>query len=983
MPFTLIARKEIPEIASTASLYRHDGTGARLLSLANADENKVFGISFRTPPSASDGVAHIMEHSVLCGSERYPVKEPFVELLKGSLNTFLNAMTYPDKTVYPVASANLQDFRNLVEVYMDAVLHPLITEDTFHQEGWHLEVDPESGELSYKGVVYNEMKGAYSDPDDMHSDYSRRALFPDTPYGFDSGGDPAAIPTLDYAAFKAFHDTYYHPSNAFIYFYGDDDPEERLAIMDRWLEPYDRRDVDSMPALQPGFTAPRRVEYSYDSGDGEKAGHWISVNWGLTGHGDPVRSIGLSVLSNILTGTSASPLRKALIESGLGEDLSGFGFTEEMRTSAYSIGLKGVAAENLDAAEHLVIDTLRDLSERGIDPETVAASVNTVEFALRERNTGRYPRGLALMFDALNEWLYENDPLKGLAFAEPFAEVKRLAARGGYFEGLIREWLLENPHRVTVVLKPDPVEGARRDAAERDALAAIASSLSDRERADIAEAARRLKELQETPDSPEALATIPTLKLSDLPKSPQPLPAEILELDGRPLHYHELPTAAILYLDLAFDMKNLPARLLPYAGLLGRAMLEMGAGGEDFVRIAQRIGKDTGGIRTANFTASRFGSAESVAKLFVRSKALAEKAEILTDLLVTVLASPTLDNRERFRQIVLEEKAQSEASIIPSGHRLVGLRMRSRLTESDWAAERIGGYERLRFLRSLAERVDSDWPSVLADLRAAHAALLDPSTLVFNVTADAASFGAARGTLESFVARLSSALNRARSETESHPESGEPWPLSARAAIDSAAAREALVAPSQVNFVGKALRLRRDPGDLPERSGAWMVAGKYLDTTYLWEKVRVQGGAYGGFSSFDINSGVFMFVSYRDPNVAPTFAVFDRAAEFLGTIELHPDELRKSIIGAIGDMDAYLLPDAKGFTALIQALTGYTPEIRQRVRDGILGASARDFSALGDSIAASENGAVRAALGREEGLREALPAETSLTTKVL
>lgn len=1009
MSFTLIAQKTIPEIGSIAKLYRHDGTGARLLSLSNSDENKVFGISFRTPPSRSDGVAHIMEHSVLCGSERYPVKEPFVELIKGSLNTFLNAMTYPDKTVYPVASANLQDFRNLVDVYMDAVLHPLITEDTLRQEGWHYETDPDSGKLSYKGVVFNEMKGAYSDPDDMHADLSRRSLFPDTSYGLDSGGDPETIPQLDYDTFKAFHETYYHPSNAFIYFYGDDDPEARLESMDGWLAPYSRKDIDSMPGLQSGFTEPRRIEAVYDSGDTEDPRHWIALNWALTGHGDPLRSLGLAVLSHILTANSASPLRKALIESGLGEDLAGFGFMEELRTSAYSVGLKGVAKEGLDKAEALILDTLRRLADEGIDPETVAASLNTVEFALREKNTGRFPRGLAIMFDALNEWLYDNDPMQGLAFEEPLAELARLAEAGGYFEGLIREWLLENPHRSTVILSPDPEEGQRRAARETAALEAAASAMPEAERAALAETERRLKLRQEAPDSPEALATIPSLRLEDLPRETAVPPTEFLGLGASPLLFHDLPTGSILYLDIAFDLKRLDARLLPYAGLIGRAILEMGAGEEDFVRISQRIGKDTGGIRTANFTATMSGSKESSAKFFVRAKALVPKAGLLFELLRKVLLEARLDDKERFRQIVLEEKAQAEASVIPAGHRLVGLRLASRFTESDWASERLGGLERLFFLRSLAARIDADWEGVLADLEAVRGALIDRNSAVFNVTTDAASFATVRPGLEAFAASLPAgrvlepswtlaavaAAGTAVAGPTAVPAAAAPAALEA---VAQTLGPEGLVAPSQVNFVGKAFQLRagatgsnsgtgaivkktmpdatasgaRDSPVDPETAGAWMVVCKYLDTAFLWEKVRVQGGAYGGFSSFNLNSGVFLFLSYRDPNLAQTLEIYDRTAGFLKKLDIHPDELRKSIIGAIGDMDSYLLPDAKGFTALLHWLTGYDTGTRQRVRNGILGASKADFRRLGEALDAAAPNAISAALGREDMLEKGL-----------
>ncbi|HZW04311.1 MAG TPA: insulinase family protein, partial [Anaerolineaceae bacterium] len=415
--FELVRDEQIPEINSRVRLFRHTQTGAELLSVENDDENKVFGITFRTPPPDSTGVPHIMEHSVLNGSRKYPVKEPFVELLKGSLNTFLNAMTYPDMTSYPVASQNLQDFYNLIDVYLDAVFYPLISPHTLQQEGWHYELESPDGPMSFKGVVFNEMKGVYSSPDNLLEKHSQEKLFPDTPYGLDSGGDPAHIPDLTYAGFKRFHDLYYHPSNARIFFWGDDDPEQRLAILAEWLQEFERIEVHSEVPLQPAFDRPRRVQERYDPGEeAEDAKSMLTVNWMLTEAGDPEETIALTVLQHILIGTPASPLRKALIDSGLGEDLAGSGLNTYMRQYAFATGLKGVQPENLERVERLILDTLRQLADDGIDPDTIAAALNTVEFRLREQNTGDYPRGLFSMLNALKAWLYDRDPLAMLAF---------------------------------------------------------------------------------------------------------------------------------------------------------------------------------------------------------------------------------------------------------------------------------------------------------------------------------------------------------------------------------------------------------------------------------------------------------------------------------------------------------------------------------------------------------------------------------------
>ncbi|HEY9053442.1 MAG TPA: insulinase family protein, partial [Rectinemataceae bacterium] len=748
MPFALKETRFIPELDSKACLYEHEATGARLLSLQNSDENKAFGITFRTPPTRSDGVAHILEHSVLCGSRRYPVKEPFVELMKGSLNTFLNAFTYPDKTVYPLASTNTKDFYNLIDVYLDAVFHPLISEDTFMQEGWHYEMDPGTGELSYKGVVYNEMKGAYSDPDDIHDDLCRRSLFPDTAYGLDSGGDPAVIPSLDYSSFKRFHETYYHPSNAFIYFYGDDDPEERLAIMERWLSPYARLDIDSMPGIQEPFSSPVELVSTYEGSD-PKA--WTAVNWVLPLDGSSETKLALSILSHILIGTPSSPLRVALIDSGLGEDLAGFGLEAELRQQAFSVGLKGVDPSNAVKVRDIVLSVLADLAGKGIDPDAVAASMNTVEFALREKNTGRFPRGLAIMLEALGDWLYDKNPLDALAFESSLSSIKAKLASPGYFEYLIHQFLLENTHRSIVTLLPDPEAGNLRAAAERDALTKAASSLKPHELAAIRETAERLRIKQEKPDSPEALATIPSLGLADLPRDASPLPCEVHGYGNSTILFHNLPTSSILYFDMAFPLDAVDEGLIPYVGLLGRVLLEMGAGNLDYIALNRKIGKETGGIGASTLAVSSWNRIEPVSRFIIRAKTLAPKTDSLLDLLRIILLSPNLDAKERFKQIVLEEKAQAESSLVPSGHRILALRLKSRLTRADSISDRIGGVEQLFFLRELAHRIESDWAGVLDDLSRLCSSILVAAGSVFNITIDAASYANISPKIRAFI----------------------------------------------------------------------------------------------------------------------------------------------------------------------------------------------------------------------------------------
>lgn len=940
--FELVRSAEIGEINTVARLYRHIKTGAELLSLENDDENKVFGITFTTPPPDSTGLSHIMEHSVLCGSRKYPVKEPFVELLKGSLQTFLNAMTFSDKTVYPVASTNLQDFYNLVDVYLDAVFYPRITPQVLQQEGWHYELEALDQPLRFKGVVFNEMKGAYSDPDNVLGRYIEQSLFPDTPYGFDSGGDPAIIPDLTYEQFKDFHDRYYHPSNARIFFYGDDDPAERMRLLDAYLSDFDALQVDAGLPLQPAFNAPQALTYHYAvdaAEDGQDHTARFTVNWALNDVLDTETTLGMEILNHILIGTPASPLRKALIDSGLGEDLAGSGLDPDVRQIYFSTGLKGVRPEQMQDVETLIVDVLRDLAENGIDRATIEASMNTVEFLLREQNTGSYPRGLFQMLNALRGWLHGGDPFEPLAFEAPLDAIKAKVAVGGYFERLLRDYFLDNPHRTSLLLMPDPSLAERQQQAEEARLAAARAAMNEDDLRRVIADTQALRAAQETPDTPEALATIPSLKLEDLPRENKPIPLSVSEVQGVPVLFHDLFTNGIVYFDLGMDLHGLPQHYLPYVRLFGRALLEMGTQTEDYVRLSQRIGQATGGIAPDLYTSTVRGSEVSATWLVLRGKAMLHQAGELFDILRDVLLDVNLDNQSRFKQIVLEEKAAREARLIPGGHVVVLNRLRAHFSEADWVTEQLSGVAYLFFLRQLAERLESDWPAVRAELEDVRRLLVNRQALLANVTLDDAHYPAVQSHLEGLLAAV-----------PDRPFEGQQW------TPDLAAADEGLTIPAQVNYVAKGMRLR-DVG--AEVRGSDLVVTNYLHSTWLWEKVRVQGGAYGGFAVLDRFSSVFAYLSYRDPNLLETLEVYDRTAQFLHTLELSPDELTKAIIGLIGDLDTYRLPDAKGYVSMKRYLAGDTDEARQQLRDEVLATTAEDFRRYGDVLGhVSEQGRV-------------------------
>ncbi len=956
--FEEILEKEVREYGATAVLYRHAATGAELLSLITDDENKVFGAVFRTPPADSTGVAHILEHSVLCGSRRYPVKEPFVELLKGSLHTFLNAFTYPDKTCYPVASANTADFYNLVDVYLDAVFHPLIPEHVFRQEGWHYDF-ADDGALTRNGVVYNEMKGAYSAPDGVLAEFSQRLLFPDNAYGVDSGGDPQAIPDLTYAQFKAFHETYYHPSNARFFFHGDDDPTERLRLVDACISEFGRLDVDSAVALQQPFKEPvrARIPYAVEEGDGdgrEQKRGMVTINWLLPDTEDQELVLSLDILEHILIGLSSSPLRKALIDSGLGEDMAGAGLEGELRQMFFSTGLKGIDPAESGRVENLVMETLRGLAADGLDFEAVEAGCNALEFSLRENNTGAFPRGLSLMLRSLTTWLYGGDPTAPLCFEAPLARIKaRLDAGERLFEDLLTTYFLENRHKAVLTLEPDPGLAETRLAEERGRLEEERERMGEEGMEQARQTLKRLRTAQKTPDSPEALASIPRLGAADLPRDNALLPSEPREPGGVAARFHDLSTNGVVYLEVGFDMSAVPAGLLPLVPLFARSLLETGTDKEDFVTLSRRIARKTGGIGRQSFLSSIKGrdpKRELRSKLFFRGKAAVDKAGDLLDILSDVLLSADLDNRGRISQMALEARARAERRLVPSGHAAASSRLRARFGRAGWAAEQMSGVSNLFYLKDLVERIEDDWDGVRADLETLRERLLTRNGLIVNITLDRRDYEPFESALGGFLEKLP--------DRESAPET---WDVGVYPRA------EGVVIPAQVNYVGAAFNMY-DLGY--EFHGSALVAARHLRMAYLWDRVRVRGGAYGAFCAFDRIGGPLAFVSYRDPNTAATLEAFAGAGAYLQNAELSDDELERAIIGAVGDLDSYMLPDAKGHAALARELTGDDEEGRARMRREVFETTREHLKAFGACLSRGAAAADVVVLGSSRALED-------------
>ncbi len=944
--FTLLQEKHMTEVGGIARLWRHNITGAELLSICNNDENKCFSATFRTPPSDSTGVAHILEHSVLCGSEKYPVKEPFVELLKGSLQTFLNAFTFPDKTSYPVASTNLRDFYNLVDVYMDAVFAPRITEAIFQQEGWHIEADAPDSPWSFKGVVYNEMKGAYSSPDSVLAEQSQQSLYPDTLYSLDSGGNPEVIPQLTYEAFKNFHSSYYHPSNARFFFWGDDPEEERLNILAKTLAPYTKRAVDSSIPLQKRKDTPRLLEIPYAATEEENRAY-LTVNWMLSETSDVDNSLLFAILEHILEGLPGSPLRKALIESGLGEDTTGVGLETDVRQMYYSTGLKGLAPEDVRKAEMLIFDTLGQLAEEGIPQAAVDAAINSVEFDLRENNSGSFPRGLVAMIQSLSTWLYDGDPFAALAWEAPLNKLKERLAKGEkVFEEAISTWFLNNNHRATVVLLPDARLGEMRLKTERDRLESIQKVCSAEERAAVVANTVALQQAQATPDSPEALATIPHLEVTDLPEKNTLLP---LRTDSTPPNtclFHELDTSGIVYSSFLFPIDTVPAKLLPLLPLLGRTFTEMGTQERDYADLGMRIAAHTGGIGAGLFVSNAFASNTPVAYMKLSGKAVASKQQDFFDILHEILLrpQPIANNQERILQMLLETKARLEQYMLSFGNRAMLLRLRARHTIADWLNEITGGVSYLQSVRSMIDRVSTDWDGVVADLTTLRQIVVQSNRALFDCTASTQDCAAAQQGAQTLLKSLPAL---------SHPIANDWQPAAFPVA-------EAFRTPAQVNYVGMGCNLYKQGYTF---HGSAAVIFRYLRMGYLWDRVRVQGGAYGVACLFGRVSGNLSYVSFRDPSVSSTLNAYTAVPDFLRNFRPDQQELTRAIVGAVGDLDTHLLPDAKGAHALTHHLTGDTEEQRQQLRDEMRATTARHFHDFADILEEARSRSVIAALG--------------------
>jgi len=961
--FDLVRVETVDEYTLKCATYRHRKSGAEIISAAADDDNKVFGIVFRTPVTDSTGVPHILEHSVLCGSDKYTSKEPFAELLKGSLQTFLNAFTYPDRTCYPVASQNTKDFYNLVNVYLDAVLNPRAKRDptVLEQEGWHYELDDAAAPLTYKGVVFNEMKGVYSSPESRMYRAAQQATFPDNTYSVDSGGDPAVIPSLSFEQFKGYHDAYYHPANSRIFFYGDDDLTYRLQLLDEYLSAFDAPDTPPASAIvtQKLYTKPMKVVEPFPASaeEGSDAQHMVTVNWLLNEEPLPeVEELALNILDHLLMGTTTAPLYKAMLDSGLGAAIMGGGLSDELKQATFSVGLKGVAKDDVPKVEVLALETLRATAESGFDADAIEASLNTVEFTMREMNTGGFPKGLAFMLSIMPRWIYReggasvSSPADALRFEAPLAELKERLAKGEkVFEGLLTKLLLDNGHRMAVELAPDKTLGDKLAAAEEAELASAKAAMSEEQLAGVIAATAALKAAQLKEDSPEDLATIPRVGLPDLEREVRTIPTDVFPLaGGATLLEHPLPTAGVVYADVLLDLSPLALHELPLTNLFQRLLLETGTSTVPAVTLQRRIGARTGGIAASIFSQQRVAADGAVSDpydivhyLAVRAKATTDKAPQMLELVADVLAHAQLDSQAKVVEILKETKSNLESSFLSSGNAYAGLRLSSRTSLLGYISEATSGVSYYHSLKDLLATAQNDWPSLLGRLVAMREAVLSQKGLVINLTADPAVLAAARTHVDSFVASLPA------EPTLQQPATAWRDAVELNPTVD-----EAYAITTQVNYVAAGTRLF-EPSSVVNM-GAYGVVARYLSRGYLWDNVRVVGGAYGGGCSLNPTSGAFAYSSYRDPNLQDTLDIYSDTPKLLSELELTDEALEQAIVGAVGDLDGPLTPDQKGLRALTWHLCGQTTANRQLYRDQMLSTSRADFHNFGDVLAASK-----------------------------
>ncbi|MCR5675705.1 MAG: insulinase family protein [Lachnospiraceae bacterium] len=936
--YEVIEKRHIDDLDSESVLLKHRKTGARVAVLSNSDENKVFYIGFRTPPSDSTGVAHIVEHTVLCGSTEFPVKDPFIELAKGSLNTFLNAMTYPDKTVYPVASCNDTDFKNLMHVYLDAVFYPNIYAERkiFEQEGWHYEMESADDELRINGVVYNEMKGAYSSPDDVLDRQVLNSLYPDTTYAIESGGDPDNIPELTYEAYLDFHRRYYHPANSYIYLYGNMDVEERLSFLDAaYLSRFDALSVDSAVGLQKPFDKPREFEFFYSilPEDDEKNRTFLTWNASVGTSLDAKLTIAFDALDYALCSSSGAVIKKALIDAGIGQEISST-WDSGIRQPFYSIVAKNADPEQKDEFCRIIERVIAEQIERGFDKRALLAAINNEEFKYREADFGRFPKGLLYGLQMLDSWLYdETKPWIHIESGAIYKELKK-EVEGRYFEELAEKYLLKNPHRTVLALRPKKGLTEEKDEALRKKLAAYRETLTEEQRQEIAEETKALRVYQETPDAPEDLAKIPLLRREDMRRETEQIFNRETDVDGITVLHHDVFTNGIVYLDFVFDMKGLPKNLIPYAGVMRTLLTMMDTEHFTYGDLANEINIKTGGIGVGINLYPVTDSDEYRVMFEVTVKVLEENLHDAFALVSEIIGTTRFDSPGRIKEVLEETRTRGQSVLPSAGNQTAALRALTAVSEMAGVSDALTGIDALRLIEALCREVrDPARASELAQIFSVISALLfRRENLFVDVTTKNEPEGLAEE-IRAFAGSLHAGI-----------------PEISMAKIFEVPAvergKEAFTTPGQVQYVAMAGNFRKHGFSY---TGALRALRVMMGYDYLWQNIRVKGGAYGCTSTYRRNGDAF-FVTYRDPHLAKSLEVFRAAADYIRGFDADERTLTQYIIGAVSELDTPKTPSTRGAYGMTVWLTQTAREVLQRDRDELLNVTGEDIRALAGII---------------------------------
>lgn len=952
--YEILDEHRVEDVQSDGFILRHKKSGARIAILSNNDDNKVFYIGFRTPPEDETGVPHIIEHTTLCGSKKFPVKDPFIELAKGSLNTFLNAMTYPDKTVYPVASCNDQDFKNLMDVYLDAVFNPNITkyEEIFKQEGWHYELTGKDDELKINGVVYNEMKGAYSSPDEVLSSQIYRSLFPDNTYSKDSGGNPEYIPKLTYEAYLDFYHKYYHPSNSYIYLYGDMDVVERLEWLDKeYLSLYDYKKVNSEINKQPAFDEIKNVEaqYSITMDDSQENKTYLSYNRVVGDTLDEMLYQAFDVLDYALVSSPGAPVKQALIDAGIGDDVYG-SYDAGILQPVFSFVAKNANASQADEFESIIENTLKEVVKTGINKEALLAGINSSEFKFREADFGQFPKGLLFGLNCLDSWLFDDmKPFIHLECLGTFAKLRK-AVDTDYFEKLIQEYLLDNTHGSSVTVKPKRGLGNEREEALAKELSDYKASLSDEEIKKLIEDTEHLKKYQEEPSSDEDLRKLPMLTRADMKKNAMPFSNIEDELLDVKVVRHDIESNGIDYISFLFDAGDFAKSELGYLGFFTNALGLVSTEKYSYTDLANATNIYTGGISTGTASHPDIKDRNNfVFKFEVKLKVLEKNLDKALELMEQMLLSSDFTDTKRLGELVAQIKARLQANLSSSGHLVAAMRSMSSFSRYALYQDELKG---VAFYRSICriEKELSESPKSVSDKLAAIAKkLFARNRMLISFTGNNEAYGNAKPSLEKVITGFNK-MSAVGNQAEVHFNT----------------AKEAFIDASQIQYVAKT-------GDFIcegyEYTGALRLLRIILSYDYLWINVRVKGGAYGCMNTF-LRSGESYFVSYRDPNLSDTLDVYDRIPEYIKSFSPDERDMTKYIIGTFSALDTPMNPEAKGSRSLSAYLEGITYEQIQKERNEILNAQPEDIRRLADLVEAVLKKDSICVIGNENMIKE-------------